>query len=274
MISNKRHQVSYFSKLNYPMFFYSNHKTYGNVSVDFGVCQLMQKRYGSYNAKACKGCYSARLMNVYPMMAKKLQRAGRAIKRVNLKKFEEDIILLKANGMKKIRVYAFGDYAPEHLPLLRVMDRHMKVFVLSKTLACMYKKDFAKLSRVLKNGHISISANDSFGESFVIKCMKFVRKHRLKNVQINYCFFSNDYKKISGIDVYHTIKKDKQELAKVVGTHRTCCLRGKDGKILKKKGDAFCGKCGLCENTKELKKGMVNVKWPIKRKEECVVSHV
>jgi len=259
MISNKRHQVNYFNKLNYPMFFYSNHKTYGNVSVDFGVCKLMCRRNGSYKAKACTGCYSARLMNVYPAMAAKLRRADRVVKRVNIDKFEEDILLLKANGIKKLRVYAFGDYAPSHLPLIKVIDKHLEVFVLSKTLACFYKKDFAKLSRVLKNGHISISTNSSFGQSFITKCMKYIRKHRLKNVQLNYCFFNDDYKKIAGIDVYHTTKKDKHALAKVVGTHRTCCMRGHDGKLLKEKGDAFCEKCGLCGNTKELKKGMVTI---------------
>ena len=51
---------------------FNNRKT--KFAVDFGVCTFMEKNdKGNYTSKSCPGCYSARLLNVYPGLRNKLE---------------------------------------------------------------------------------------------------------------------------------------------------------------------------------------------------------
>ena len=240
-------------KLHYPEFFFTNSKVYQHISADFGVCGLMKEVNGKFVSKVCKSCYSASLLNMYHDTAKKLKRGQDKLKNADLGLFEEDVKALKAAGIKKLRTYSLGDYSPAHKPFLEVIDKYMKNYVFSKTLFLRYRSDLVDLGK-LKRTSFSLSLNPLMSNNYIQELQGFIIENGLMNVQLNYCFFDDNYEKMLGIDVYHTVKKDKLKLAKIVGYDSTCCIKDPAGKTIKKTRDkAVCEFCNMCSKTTELR---------------------
>jgi hypothetical protein len=210
---------------------------------------------GNYTSDACKGCYSARLLNVYPATARKLESAGYP----DMDDFKADITKISVTEFKGIgrlryiRFYSLADFMSEKdVKYIRAAADIMPVEIFSKTLHEHFRELLPQVA-AHPNVNISLSLNKNWSEEYIEELYNFLVEHRLtKNVQLNYCFIGDEkVRPIPYISVYHTTKRDKIPLFEVFGHNRVCCARGDDGtKITEKNSGNYkgsCIKCPLCK---------------------------
>jgi len=227
---------------------FNNRKT--KFSVDFGVCPLMYKNNsGNYVSDTCPGCYSARLLNVYPGVRNKLESMALP----PIEDFKDDIRKIKQTGHRFIRFYSLGDFGEEaEIPYIHAAADIMPVEIFSKTLHTKFQH---LISRVAShpNVHISLSTNKTWDDNYIKSLFEYLREEKvLRNVQLNYTFIGDEpMRKVPYISVYHTTKKDKLPLFKFAGYNRVCCAREEDGTRITAKNtgntQGSCAKCPLCK---------------------------
>lgn len=229
---------------------FSNRKT--KYSVDFGVCQFMFKDgSGNYTSPTCPGCYSARLLNVYPTTRNKLEEV--TSKPPNLDDFKSDIQRIKNTGLRFIRFYSLGDWnGPADNLYIEAAADIMPVEIFSKILHLPINRNNIISIAKHNNVRISLSFNSKFDSNYIESVFSFLKSNNLlTRVQLNYTFTQGEeVKHIPYISVYHTTSKKKSELAKVFGVNRVCCMKDEAGKVLAanitQNHTGSCVKCALC----------------------------
>lgn len=217
-------------------------------SVDFGICPLMSlNNNGSYISKKCPGCYSARLLNVYPDLKKKMKRIDGHYP--NISDFRDDIKKIKGTGLRFIRFYSLGDFiCKKDIEYIHAAADIMPVEMFSKTLHMKYRK-YVPLVMSHTNIHCSFSMNKNFKDEYIEKFWFFLKDNNLlKNCQINYTFLGDEeVRHIKYISVYHTTKHQKLDLFNLLGYNRSCCAKDEDGnKIIEKNSGNTVGSCVSC----------------------------
>lgn len=235
-------------------------------------CPLMKKVQNHLTAPHCPSCYAVAVLNNYEHVRDILRQDHSA----------QDIITKAAHyGCSKIsgspvwpgerlRLYGLTDFRPTHIPTIRMMAKIYQIDIISKTLwhfkTC--RAHLIELAR-LPGICISLSFNKSDGlaklggfgsiEESIEACRSFVRKNRLgRTVSLNYTFTTQhreigrsvmeEYRRIPGVRVYHTVSKNKGALAEAIGMQGVCGLFDEIGRPIndfsKRKGS--CLGCNYC----------------------------
>jgi hypothetical protein len=232
-------------------YIFSNRKT--KWAVDFGVCPFMYKNVNnSYVSDTCPGCYSARLLNVYPGTRRKLESLD--IDHTLLPDFEDDVRKIAATGHRFLRFYSLGDFGSEHeIEFIHAAANITKVEIFSKTLHSQYINSLSKVASHT-NVHISLSLNKSWDLEYTRNLWKYLIDNGLaKNVQLNYTFIGDEPIELKPYtSVYHhTTPTGKVKLKQLFGKNRVCCMKDENGKeILDNKisnSKGSCAKCSLCQ---------------------------
>lgn len=229
---------------------FNNRKT--TFSVDFGVCPFMSKNAdGNYSSKTCPGCYSARLINVYPGVKTKLEKITGNLP--DLVDFKSDITKIAKTGARFIRFYSLGDFGAEaEIEYIHAAADILPVELFSKTLHAFYRHRLPDVANHPKVNS-SLSLNQSWDNTYIKELYQFLLDNRLlRNVQLNYTFIGDEKMKlVPHISVYHTTKNNKLDLFNFVGYNRACCARAEDGTKITDKNSGnhkgSCAKCPLCK---------------------------
>lgn len=231
-------------------YIFKNRKT--GYAVDFGICKFMQKNANNnYISKTCPGCYSAKIINVYPALRNKIENLQIDAQHIN--DFKDDIQKIKNAGNRFIRFYSLGDYSGNTIEIefIKAAASILPVELFSKTLHAYFTADLYKIAQI-PNVHISLSFNKEWSEDSRKLTWEFLRDNKiLKNVQLNYTFTGDEkYSAKSYVSVYHTVRKDKFNLGLLFGKNRVCCLKDESGAQLQTNNiqnhTGSCAKCALC----------------------------
>jgi len=230
-------------------YIFKNRKT--GYAIDFGICKFMIKNVNNnYTSNTCPGCYSAKIINVYPALRKKIESIKIDISLIN--DFKDDIQKIKDAGNRFIRFYSLGDYSGDlnEIEFIRVAASILPVELFSKTLHSYFIADLYNIAQI-PNTHISLSFNKEWTDDAREKTWEFLKENNiLKNVQLNYTFTGDEkYAHKSYVSVYHTTRKDKFNLGQLMGQNRVCCLKDEDGNKLNgpiQNHTGSCNKCALC----------------------------
>jgi len=247
-------------------YFFSNTKTSG-ISVDFRVCQFMNRVNGVYASKTCKGCYSANIMNVYPILAKKIESLP-IQDDTQLALFERSCQIVNNlfPSIKKLRFYSLSDFHTGDLPYVEAASKYFVVDIISKTLTL--PQNFNSLVKLTNMPNVWVSL--SFNKDFIAhlpKIIGYLEKQKPNNIQLNYTMnyreenpddpffnvfsvlhFKNKYKRL-GIEKFTKVTEN-----------RICAIIGPDGKPVAAHGS--CDKCHNChisfhKNKERMEKSMV-----------------
>lgn len=179
-------------KLDIPSpFFFSNKKTV--VSVDFGICQLMNKTTsGGYTSKICSGCYSAIALSLRPPLKNKLESLPSATDDNEFIKFQSSLKIIKNKlKIKKLRFYSFGDFSPAHVRYIVEASKFFEVDIISKALS--FPTNEQHLLQLMKheNVWISLSFNKNF-MTFFERIKNIILKSECSRVGMNYTVNVNE----------------------------------------------------------------------------------
>lgn len=241
---------------------FKNKKT--KWSVDFGVCALMSLNVNdNYTSSTCHGCYSARILNVYPSLRAKLEKISG--KFPNMSDFKDDIKKIRDKGNRFIRFYSLGDFAsPKEIDFIHAAADILRVEAFSKTLHQFHRKHLP-LAASHPDVNFSLSFNQSYTTEYREKFWEFLKENNLlKNCQLNYTFMADEPMELkSWVSVYHTTKKNKLELFQKFGYNRVCCARDESGERITDKNSGntsgSCNKCPLCRLPAANKEGQILV---------------
>lgn len=232
-------------------YIFNNRKT--GFAVDFGVCQFMYKNSnGSYVSDTCPGCYSARLLNVYPGVRNKLEALS--VDLALLDDFKADISKIAAAGNRYIRFYSLADFGdPAEIEFIHAASEILPVEIFSKTLHTEFRHLLGDIVTAPGRVDVSLSLNKSWSEEYVEELFLYLIENDLAtDCHLNYCFIGNEeVRPIPHVSVYHTTRKDKLHLIEAFGKNRVCCARDKDGVVITDKNTGnskgSCAKCPLCK---------------------------
>lgn len=229
---------------------FKNRKT--KFAVDFGVCSFMAlNENGNYQSESCPGCYSARILNVYPALRRKLEEIDGGYP--DMDDFIADITKIAATGLRYIRFYSLGDFLNEkEIPYIHAAAEILPVEIFSKTLHSNFR-DLLPVVAAHPNVNISLSLNSTWDDEYIEVLQSYIIEQEMgRNVQLNYCFMGKESMRwVPYISVYHTTKTNKLELFEFFGYNRVCCARDDDGVRVKDKNSGnhkgSCLKCPLCK---------------------------
>ena len=249
--SPKRTAIKCFlAKLNSPYLFFDNKLL---VSVDFGICKLMERRPdGKLNSEVCPGCYASRMLSVtlYSPLRQKLERAD-AAPEIDLERFETDLKALEAffeefgQPLHFLRFYSFSDFMgkPNELEAIRLAASYFRVVILTKTLHSHHRDDLVSLFYA-PNVWLSLSFNSNFDASHIKLIQLLIEGHVALRAQLNWTFLSGEPYVDKGIfQVYHTVRRDRDRLGEVVGDHLVCGVKDEEAQPALK---GVCDRCGFC----------------------------
>lgn len=234
-------------------------------------CPLMKKVDGHMTAPYCPSCYAVAVLNNYPPVRDSLATDNHSLLDIVMK--AGHFMASKASGGPvypggRLRLYGLTDFRPTNLPAIRMLSQIYKLDIISKTLwhfkAC--REALPELGR-MKNICISLSFNKDVDlarlggfasiEESIEGARAFVRKYKLqKTTSLNYTFTTNyrdsgrsqmeEYRRIPGVRVYHTVSKDKGALSNVIGEAGVCGLFDEAGRRIPVFGQGSKGSCVNC----------------------------
>jgi hypothetical protein len=247
-------------------FIFHNSKTI--VSIDFGVCSLMNKnKAGKYSSKVCKGCYAANLLNIYPGLRSKMEDLPSTSEPGQLEKFEESLKMLKAYipGLNRLRFYAFADFRADHVPFIKMAAKYFEVDIISKALSFPQNEGHLRELLGTENVWISLSFNRDYMQHFdrIVKIVEDADRVTL-NYTLNYVEENPDTLPFRHlISVWH-LKNDRKRYIIEKGEFRTLAetnvcgvfdgegnrntwgiKKGKNGNRIKE-GKGSCHACNNC----------------------------
>lgn len=234
-------------------------------------CPLMKREGKHFTAPYCPSCYAVAILNNYSLVKDVLDQEDHSVM---------DIVMraghLAANSLAgapvypggRLRLYGLTDFRPTNLKAIRMLSQIYKLDIISKTLwhfkAC--RESLPELGR-MKNICISLSFNKDSDlaklggfasiEESIEACRAFVRKNKIqKTTSLNYTFTTNyrtsgrsqmeEYRRIPGVRVYHTVSKDKGVLAQAIGDAGVCGLFDESGRRIPVFGQGTKGSCLNC----------------------------
>lgn len=204
-------------------FIFHNSKTV--VSVDFGVCGLMNKnKAGKYGSKVCKGCYAVNLLNVYSGLRSKIEGLPSPSEPGQLEKFEESLRMLKAYiaPLTRLRFYSFADFRADHMPYIRLAARYFEIDIISKALSFPQNEGHLREILTLENVWVSLSFNRDYMMHFdrIVELVKDADRVTL-NYTLNYTEENPDTLPFRHlISVWH-LKNDRKRYTLDQGTFKT-----------------------------------------------------
>ena len=231
-------------------YLFHNEKT--KISVDFRICPLMKKEGNIYSSSICKGCYSTRILSLYPRLRKKLENLPQQNDN-QLLDFINDCERLKSEyDIKKIRFYSLADFDPKDFPYIIAASLYFKVYIISKILTFpKYEKYLFTLSKI-PNMMASLSFNkNNFKQKKRI--VDVIKENNIKNFSINYTMNYDEENPLSekfrDINIFHFRNRNKlNSLVKFdIDPSRICCLYNENGRAVEKHGK--CAACSNCDNS-------------------------
>lgn len=199
----------------------------------------------------CKGCYAATNLNVKTKFKEKILALPKPTPEL-LEQFKNDILVLKALGLKRLRFFSFSDFTPDSLPfILAASEIGIEVHILSKMLTVHVNEESLISLFGKKNVVVSLSFNkDWLGNFERIKTLVELKKP--KNVQFN--FTINPEKKDDAdiewvkknFQVVHLKNKGKRKIMNKysIPETQTCAVFGEDGSRVEAHGS--CKSCNNC----------------------------
>lgn len=234
-------------------------------------CPLMKREGDHHTAPYCPSCYAVAILNNYPPLRSVLYGENHSVMEIVLR--AGHLIASKTSGTPiypggRLRLYGVTDYRPTNIRAIKMLAQVYKIDIISKTLwhfkTC--REALPELGR-LPNICISLSFNKDEGlaklggfetiEESIEACRSFVRKYKIqKTTSLNYTFTTNwrtsgrsqmePYRRIPGVRVYHTVSKDKNALASVIGDAGVCGLFDEAGRRIPVFGQGTKGSCLNC----------------------------
>jgi hypothetical protein len=198
----------------------------------------------------CKGCYAVTNLNVYTALKNKILQLPKPNASL-LEKFREDMILLKAFGIKRLRFFSFSDFTPDALPFILIAAKvGIEVHILSKMLTVSVNEKSLLTLFNQKKVVVSLSFNTDWLSNFE-RIKSLVELHKPKNVQFNFTLnpkidkINLDWVK-ANFQVLHLKNKEKRRVADMYGIPetQTCAVFGEDGSRVEAHGS--CKSCNNC----------------------------
>jgi hypothetical protein len=207
---------------------------------------------GAYVSETCPGCYSARLLNVYPATRRKLE--GLTLDTDLLDDFRDDIAKIARTGNRYIRFYSLADFNdPNEIQFIHAASEILPVEVFSKTLHTDARYYLGEVVSGPGRINVSLSLNKTWDERYIEELWRYLIEYNLAaDCQLNYCFIGDEeVRPIPYVSVYHTTRRDKQHLFDIFGRNRVCCGRDKEGILITGANSGnhkgACAKCPLCK---------------------------
>jgi len=229
-------------------YFFSNQKTNG-LAVDFRVCPLMKKKGGTYASKTCSGCYSATILTVYPVVAKKIENLPLQTPET-LALFEQDCKALHKAfpEIEKLRFYALSDYGKGDLPYILTASKYFTIDIISKSLCMPHNEEGLKALLNIPNVWLSLSFSKHFFKFFdrVRELIKDAYNAQL-NYLMNYRQENPLDEKFTDVSVFHfrnVNKRQAMDWHKGLSADRVCAIFNESGHTVRAHGS--CDACNNC----------------------------
>lgn len=234
-------------------------------------CPLMKLVDGHLTAPHCPSCYAVSVLNNYPQVRNSLVEENHSLVQIVAKAahFDGNLTGKPVFPGERLRLYGLTDFRPDHVKTIKALSKVYKIDIISKTLwhfkPC---REFLIELGKIKGICISLSFNKDealaklggFGsmDESIQACRAFIHKHDLtKTISLNYTFTTSyrttgrsemePYRRIPGVRVYHTVSKDKNKLAEVIGDAGVCGIFDEAGRRIKFFGIGLKGSCIGCD---------------------------